>query len=349
MKRIASVALIVILLLIGSTSLVTAESQQPLPDPPPRLYFPDRGQAIAGRFAGYWLEHHGSDSLGYPIGEAIQLDGKLTQWFEYGRLEWDPATGEIHEPPIGRVTADDAGYDRWLSAFRPVDRESATGRYFSSTHHALDERFRETYERDAMSDRLGAPISEPFRIGELTYQFFERGALTWHEARGVQLARLGRIDAQLHDISMVRTEPNEGDIVWGTPEVMQFAAQMSGERWIEVDLSRTLAMAHVGDVMLAASPVVIGPEQSPTPSGDFEIYIRHEVQDLNGIGWNGVPYSAPDTPWVMYFYQDFGFHGSTWRYKFGWAAGQGCIVSPMRFAEQIWKFADYGTRVVVHE
>ena len=50
----------------------------------------------------------------------------------------------------------------------------------------------------------------------------------------------------------------------------------------------------------------------------------------------------------MYFYLDYGIHGSTWRSTYGYGSGQGCVIPPNEVAEALWKWADYGTRVWVH-
>lgn len=82
--------------------------------------------------------------------------------------------------------------------------------------------------------------------------------------------------------------------------------------------------------------------------GSFSIYIKNRVQTLDGIGWNGQPYFEADVPWVMYFFEDYGIHGATWRTEFGYGDSQGCVVLPNDIAQQFWEFADYGTRVDVH-
>lgn len=347
-RHVTTVLLLIVICVAGAGVLDVRAEEAP-DQSLPRLYFPDRRQAIDGHLAGYWLEHGGASAFGYPVGTPKIDRNTLTQWFDYARLEYNLVTGSINRPALGVVHAEAAGYARWLKQFQPVAPDATEGRYFFQTRHSLAPKIRAFYETREMSSRLGAPISEPLTINGDQMQFFEYGAVSWNGDGAPQLARLGAMDARLHGVDIRHVERQPDDIAWGSAAMMTFADQMSGERWIEVDLSRTLAMAWVGDVMLAASPVVIGPPESPTPTGEFEIYIRHEVQDLSGIGWDGSPYYAPGTPWVMYFYQDFGFHGSTWRYKYGWAAGQGCVVSPAPFAEQIWRFADYGTRVVIHD
>lgn len=186
-------------------------------------------------------------------------------------------------------------------------------------------------------------------MGAVTYQFFEYGALAWDVETDPRVIPLGKLDAAINGFGGVDEESAYDAVVWNSSNMLSLSDLFAGERWIEVDLSDYTLTAYVGERPMLSADVVVGPSQSPTPVGEFEIYIRHEIQDLNGIGWNGQPYSAPGTPWVMYFFEDFGFHGSTWRDSYGFADGQGCVIPPNDVAELLWKWADYGTRVVIKE
>jgi lipoprotein-anchoring transpeptidase ErfK/SrfK len=87
---------------------------------------------------------------------------------------------------------------------------------------------------------------------------------------------------------------------------------------------------------------------SPTAQGEFAVYQKYEAQTMAGVGYDGTPYRQEDVPWVMYFYQDFALHGAYWRNGFGYAASHGCVNIPVPVAEELFYWADYGTRVSVH-
>jgi lipoprotein-anchoring transpeptidase ErfK/SrfK len=235
-----------------------------------------------------------------------------------------------------------------VPAFRPIDAAGTNARYFYETRHSLANDFLRIYEQRGNEERLGAPISEEFRIGEVTYQFFEYGALAWDSAGGTRIVPLGRLDAALYGFGSPADDYRPGDVHYSSANMLLLSDAFPGERWIEIDLTEHELIAWVGDFELMRTKVVTGPAQSPTPTGTFSIYLKHEVQDLSGIGWNGQPFYAPGTPWVMYFYLDFAVHGSTWRDSYGYGAGQGCVIPPNEEAERLWKWADYGTKVWVH-
>lgn len=320
----------------------------------PRVYFPTSGQTLGGVFLQKWAFEYRELEIGQPVTPPIQGFGTVAQWTEYGRLEYrgnDVASAtadEVVRSQIGRIYAERIGYTRWVSAFKPVDPAGVENRYFYETRHALANDFLRIYEKRGNEERLGAPISEEFNIGAINYQFFEYGALSWDAVNGTQFVPLGRLDAALAGLGNMPDNFRSGDVHYSSANMLALSDAFPGERWIEINLSTHEVIAWVGDFELMRSDVVTGPAQAPTPTGTFSIYLKYEIQNLTGIGWNGQPYSAPATPWVMYFYVDYAVHGSTWRDTYGYGSGQGCVIPPNDVAEALWKWADYGTRVWVH-
>ena len=320
----------------------------------PRVYFPSTGQAIGGVFLQKWALEFRDLDVGEPVTPAVHHDGIPTQWTEFARLtlpSGDLSSSTMHDvtrAPLGRLYAEKMGYTRWVPAFRPIDAAGTESRYFYETRHALANDFLRIYERPGNEERLGAPISEEFTIGGVNYQFFEFGALSWDSANGTRIVPLGILDSALYGYANAGDDFRIGDVYYSSANMLALSDAFPGERWIEINLSRHELTAWVGDFELMKTSVVTGPYQSPTPTGTFSIYIKHQIQNLSGIGWNGQPYSAPATPWVMYFYLDYGIHGSTWRKTFGYGSGQGCVIPPNYEAELLWRWADYGTKVWVH-
>ena len=71
-------------------------------DPPPNLppdkrYFPETRHVVAGSFKQYWDMYNGKTLLGLPLGEEATENGKTVQYFEYGRLEYNPAGTTLQE------------------------------------------------------------------------------------------------------------------------------------------------------------------------------------------------------------------------------------------------------------
>lgn len=332
----------------GSAPPAAAEGGVSL-TPGATIYFPSTGQSLSGPFLAYWIEH---PEIGAPVSSQVQHGVFLTQWFEFARLELRGAPEEttaanVYRVALGQKYAEQIGYTTQFDAFAP--KASGPDRFFPDTGHAIQNGFRAAYEQPGMPERLGPPISDEFSIRGVTYQFFQFGAFRWDPAAGARLVPLGRLDAWLNRRLGPAQPMPEGARNAEAQHVITLAPLLSGERWIEVDLSDHLVTAWVGDVPLLREKVITGSPNSPTVTGTFHIYLKNRIQDLDGIGWDGTPFSEPGVPWVMYFYLDYGFHGTTWRTSFGYADSQGCVVMPNDLARLLWEFAGYGTRVWIHQ
>jgi lipoprotein-anchoring transpeptidase ErfK/SrfK len=116
------------------------------------------------------------------------------------------------------------------------------------------------------------------------------------------------------------------------------------ERWIDVDLSEQRLTAFEGTAPVHTFLVSTGLPATPTPVGQFRIWIKLRSDDMSGPG-----YYIEDVPYVMYFYQGYGLHGVTWHGNFGHPMSHGCVNLPTEEAEWLFGFADVGTLVNVHE
>ncbi len=118
----------------------------------------------------------------------------------------------------------------------------------------------------------------------------------------------------------------------------------SGERWIDVDLSQQRLYAYEGDVLMNSFIVSTGTWQTPTVTGNFKIWVKVRSQAMTGPG-----YYLPDVPYVMYFYKDYGLHGTYWHNNFGTPMSHGCVNLTIPDAEWLYGFASVGTTVNVHD
>lgn len=349
--KAAVIALLAVLVAPISPVLPTREATAAVAPIPPgtTVYFPKTGQSLTGPFLAYWLQHR---DIGLPVSTHVQHGLHLTQWFEYARLElrWVPLESatvtDIYPLDLGSEFAAHVGYADHLSAFTPKD--GGPERFFPETGHSLQLGFRTTWEQPGMAERLGLPISDEFASGATTYQFFQRGALTWESSTGVRIVPLGILDAGLNGRLAPPQPMPQGAIDVESPRMIELADAIPGERWIEVNLSTYEVTAWVDDLPVLKSTSIVGSPNSPTVTGNFAIYLKYEEQDLSGITWTGAPYSEPGVPWVMYFYSDFGFHGTTWRTSYGYGDSEGCVIPPNAAAQLLWEFAPIGTRVWVH-
>ena len=117
----------------------------------------------------------------------------------------------------------------------------------------------------------------------------------------------------------------------------------NGVRWIEVNLSEQRIYAWEGDVLLNSFVVSTGTWATPTVVGTFQIWNKTRIQTMSGPG-----YSLPNVPFVMYFYKDYGFHGTYWHNNFGTPMSHGCVNLTIPDSEWLYNWASYGTTVKVH-
>jgi lipoprotein-anchoring transpeptidase ErfK/SrfK len=114
-------------------------------------------------------------------------------------------------------------------------------------------------------------------------------------------------------------------------------------RWIDVDLTSQVLRAYEGDTVVRTTLVSTGLPGTPTVTGQFNIYVKYPAQLMYGPG-----YYLPDVPWVMYFYNDYGLHGTYWHNNFGHPMSHGCVNLPTPEAEWLYNWASIGTLVNVH-
>ena len=119
--------------------------------------------------------------------------------------------------------------------------------------------------------------------------------------------------------------------------------EMHDSRWIDVNLSEQQIYAYEGDTVVNSFTVSTGLPDTPTVTGEFNIYVKVPMQDMSGPG-----YYLRDVPWVMFFYDDYGFHGTYWHNNFGSPMSRGCVNLRTEDAEWLYNWASVGTRVVVH-
>ncbi|NDJ53470.1 MAG: L,D-transpeptidase, partial [Chloroflexi bacterium] len=94
--------------------------------------------------------------------------------------------------------------------------------------------------------------------------------------------------------------------------------------------------------LVADFMVSTGLPATPTVVGDFAVWHKNEGQRMSGPG-----YDLPGVPWVMYFYQGYGFHGTYWHNNFGNPMSHGCVNMRTPDAEWLWHWAPLGTAVRV--
>ena len=115
------------------------------------------------------------------------------------------------------------------------------------------------------------------------------------------------------------------------------------EFWIDIDLTRQLTHAMRGSQIIRTFVVSTGTWQYPTVTGQYRIYVKYRFADMSGPG-----YYLPDVPYVMYFYQGYGIHGTYWHSNFGTPMSHGCINLTIDDAGWVFELASVGTLVNIH-
>jgi lipoprotein-anchoring transpeptidase ErfK/SrfK len=126
-------------------------------------------------------------------------------------------------------------------------------------------------------------------------------------------------------------------------EQAQYPTQGNGDRWIDVNLSEQRVYVYEGDVVVNSFVVSTGVAQTPTVTGKYKIYVKVPMQDMSGPG-----YYLQDVPWVMFFYDEYGFHGTYWHNNFGTPMSRGCVNLSVDDAAWLYNWASVGTVVDVH-
>jgi lipoprotein-anchoring transpeptidase ErfK/SrfK len=114
-------------------------------------------------------------------------------------------------------------------------------------------------------------------------------------------------------------------------------------RWVDVNLSEQRVYAFEGYHVVNEFIVSTGTWQYPTVTGTYQIYVMYRYADMAGPG-----YYLPNVPYVMYFYQGYGLHGTYWHNNFGTPMSHGCVNFATEDAGWIFDWASVGTVVHVH-
>ena len=118
---------------------------------------------------------------------------------------------------------------------------------------------------------------------------------------------------------------------------------LSGTKWIDVNLSQQMLYAYVDDTVVASFLVSTGLPDTPTVTGTYYVYVKYLYADMRGPD-----YYLPDVPYTMYFYNDYGIHGTYWHNNFGQPMSHGCINMETSDAEWLYYWSYVGIMVYIH-
>jgi len=179
-------------------------------DGPGDRYFDEMGHSVAEEIWPFFKANGGLRVFGFPITEFItsDKDGMQVQYFQNGRVEIDPDSGEIRPSPLP--------VDLYLEKSQPPipADQVATGagvQYFEATGHSVRLAFLDFYNRYGGPGLFGYPVTELLDEGDQLKQYFERAIFHWRpdmpDGHRVQLEQLGYLQFEGNDEDLFYLRP----------------------------------------------------------------------------------------------------------------------------------------------
>lgn len=128
-------------------------------------------------------------------------------------------------------------------------------------------------------------------------------------------------------------------------ETLDKAINEPGKKIIVI-LSEQKVYVYDGDKLVKTFLASTGVLAHPTVTGRYEIWIKLESTTMSG-GEGKEKYTLPNVPWTMYFYKDYGIHGTYWHHDFGHPMSHGCVNLSIPDAKWLFDWASIGTPVWV--
>lgn len=222
---------------------------------------------------------------------------------------------------------------------------------------------------------VGNPSPAPFTprniYSNLTYQLFN------HKSESEQqwfvddiLAQAQEEDtAEISEQAYWDNKPLEMPFPITPPEIVAQVLQATVgncEKVIEIDLSEQRLFAKECDTVIYEMKTSTGKKWTPTPTGEYRIWIKVRKQKMSGGSkLTGDYYYLPNVPHVMFFNKGYGIHGAYWHNNFGNVMSHGCVNLSLPDAEKLYNWAEPvvpegkgalkasdenpGTRVVIYD
>lgn len=348
-------------------------------NPPSTVYIPETGQSVDGVFLDVWRAWGGALSWGNPITQELLDNGRLVQYYSFGRFEYWPEDPNGEVVKFGALGAETRPYmirrglpgkasqmsdtSIIVRAWMPlnpaeVPPDSAEWRFVPETRHGVAGDFKAFWEATGEAAYLGNPLTEQYEIDGVTYQVFERGMVA-REAGGypyvLPIGQQAATRRQLDQTPVAQNDlPTYSEALFTPPPAPVAVANPTAanvdpnaERWLQVSISQQYLWARQGDVVLWEGYISTGKDGFNTPTGSFFINRKLPVEDMAGV-IGGESYNVPEVPDVMYF-TDFGhaLHGTYWHSNFGTPMSHGCINLPMDVADWMYQWINVGARLEI--
>jgi uncharacterized protein YvpB len=139
-------------------------------------YEPGESIGVSPYFYRQWLNNGGLEIYGYPIAAPKELNGKLVQYFERARMEYDISGPRNQSIGLGLLGTEITANRTGELPFRIESKSSSTETVwvFEQTGHTLQGTFLDYWRNNGGLRVFGFPISEPFAETGKQVQYFER-------------------------------------------------------------------------------------------------------------------------------------------------------------------------------
>jgi hypothetical protein len=342
--------------------------------PPSTVYIPETGHSVDGVFLESWRAWGGAASWGLPLTAELQENGRIVQYYDYGRFEYHPddpngavvqfgELGQQQQPFVVRrasgsgssaVNESALAARAWAPLEASERSNSETWRFVSETGHAVAGEFKAFWEATGEAGYLGNPLSEPYKVDGTTYQVFERGTLTQRTGEPPAMVPIGKM--MVERLRLDTTPSPQGELpVYSealfTPPPMAtisgVPADPNGEKWVMINITLQYLWAYQGDQVLWQGFVSTGTAKFATPPGSYRVLSKLESQTMEGV-LGGEYYNVPDVPDVLYFTdRGHALHGTYWHNNFGTPMSHGCVNLPMDVADWMYQWSTVGMRVEI--
>jgi lipoprotein-anchoring transpeptidase ErfK/SrfK len=151
------------------------------------------------------------------------------------------------------------------------------------------------------------------------------------------------------DFEIPKPPPKQESKPISKPRPKPQVSQTSQDKLIEVDLSEQILRLHQGGKVIATYVISSGKPETPTPTGTFKI------QDKKRLAWSA-SYGV-FLPYALKLYNGYYIHELPY-WPGGYREGEedlgkpvshGCVRLGIGPAENVYNFADIGTKVIIHE
>jgi hypothetical protein len=207
---LAGLAILLAISLASCRADYPAEYRLNDPSPPTRC-FAATGHTVSANFWRYFEAMGGVDSLGYPITEPFEQEGRQVQYFEYARLEDHPDNPGGPTVKLSMLGERLGRRQPPLSPARVPPASERDSRYYPQMGHALSGDFLTYFDQHGGLDRFGFPIGEPLVVEGRLVQDFQRARLVWQldrpPGRRVSLEPSGRVYFEAQELDPARLAP----------------------------------------------------------------------------------------------------------------------------------------------